>query len=301
MIIESIGQWFEDKLAGFTLGGKLQLKYTDVNAPARCVTLLNRSGGATYFDLKDRADFLLQVLCRSVDINEAEDDAETVRALVHGIAQQPLFKPDLIVPTTNYIPNGNVESWATVNTLNNWTKATAGTSQLNREATIKQQGNYSAKLTVDAGNNLISIESALSPVIVDIHHRLSFWYYQPTAGKTWTMRFYDSGGTYFLTVSGDQGTWNLGSVSNALPVAAAWTKKIIFFRSMYAFDDYKLLFIRNAAASSSLYIDDCILQAPVYEIQTAELMGLPAYIGQDEHGRHMVTSNYVLRIKDYSA
>lgn len=301
MILESIGQLFEDKLSGFTLGAKLQLKYTADDAPVRCVTLLNRSGGMTYFDHTDRVDFMLQVLCRSDDINQAEDDAETVRAYLHGISQIPLYKPDAVGPSVNYMPNGNVETWTNPTTLANWTKSTAGTSQLNREATIIKQGTYSAKLTVDAGNSLISIENALNPVAVNIHHKLTFWYYQPTAGKTWAMLVYDSTGVNYLAVTGDEGAFQVGAASWAIPVATAWTKKIIFFRSMLLFDDYKLLFVRNAAASSSLYIDNCIVQAPAYEIQTAELMGFPAYIGQDEHGRHQITSNYVLRIKDYSA
>ena len=293
-VIESIAQFVADQTP-FLPGSTLQIKYTDQEAPPRCVTILNRTGGETYFDLKDRVDFMLQIITRADDINDAEADMNIMYQLFHGLSQKALYNVEY--QGTNQVSNGDFELWAGANAANNWTKTKVGTSELYREATIKKTGSFAAKMTIDAGNNQLKIMNTLVNLWYPSMYKLWFWYLQSTAGKTFKLQLRSVTDVYYFDFS--TGLWSAVPSELSLLPAANWTKQSFEVRTFDTYSDYHLEFAKDTSASSSLYIDDVWMEWAKYEIQTSNSMGWPGYIGQDDHGRHQFSANFVLRIKDY--
>lgn len=68
-------------------GTNLQYAYTDVDAKERNVlTLLQSNNSPLNFYTKDTVDFMLQVIARSFSYPDADNNAEKVKTLIHGLA-----------------------------------------------------------------------------------------------------------------------------------------------------------------------------------------------------------------------
>ena len=89
-MLEQIGQWIENNIAGFEIGtnlfiGHLPLERADVTPPPdRCTVLLENAGGGVYPDVPDRVDKLLQVYCRAKKYTDAKADSETIYDQLHA-------------------------------------------------------------------------------------------------------------------------------------------------------------------------------------------------------------------------
>lgn len=60
---------------GFTPGDDMQVSFFSQGAPERCTLITNKGGGKVYHEPpRDIRDFMLQVLSRAPNWNEAEDD-----------------------------------------------------------------------------------------------------------------------------------------------------------------------------------------------------------------------------------
>lgn len=79
----------------------------------------------------------------------------TWRFDVNGAYNTPLLTGN------NLITNGNFETWSSPTNAGSWTELLAGTSTVNREASVVQDGTYSCRFDVDASNNLPRITSAM--------------------------------------------------------------------------------------------------------------------------------------------
>lgn len=79
----------------------------------------------------------------------------TWRFDVNGAYNTPLLTG------SNLISNGNFETWSSPTNADSWTELLAGTSTVNREASVVQAGVYSCRFDVDASNNVPRITSAM--------------------------------------------------------------------------------------------------------------------------------------------
>jgi len=92
-MIYSIAQWIENLALGFTIGTNLfvggfpDLRADATKTPDRAVALIDQSGSAVYFDIPDRADFMVQVLARGKTKRDPMDDSKTIFDRIHGISQ----------------------------------------------------------------------------------------------------------------------------------------------------------------------------------------------------------------------
>jgi hypothetical protein len=289
-MIDSICQYIADE-TGFETGVKLQPWFMAQDAPERAVALMNRSGGSVYHDLSDRVDFMLQVFNRAPDIHDALSDAKVIYDILHGYTWIPLF--DIDGRGTNLLTNGNCELWNDINTLSaNWVQTIGGTSTVNRETTDVNGGTYSARCDVDALNSQCQLVNTTPSLDIDEEYRLSFWY--KITGGSYKIKFQDTGDNVFLQSDATWGADNLITLTET-----DWTVFAKQFRPNPSYTDYKILFDKNAAASKSFYLDDVYLYLAKYIIHTAEAVAYPQWLGQDEHGRHQYSTNYILRLSDY--
>lgn len=67
-----------------------------------------------------------------------------------------------VLTGSNLITNGNFDTWSSPTNAGSWTELLAGTSTVNREATVVQAGTYSCRFDVDASNNVPRITSAMA-------------------------------------------------------------------------------------------------------------------------------------------
>ena len=83
-MIYSVAQWIENLALGFTIGtnffvGYIPDKREDGTAtPHRAVLIIDQTPSAVYFDVPDRVDFAVQILCRAKDKADAHADAFTI-------------------------------------------------------------------------------------------------------------------------------------------------------------------------------------------------------------------------------
>lgn len=68
------------------LGTTLQVAWRPLDAPDRCTLISASGGGGVYFDLKDRADKMIQALSRAFDYFDADADAQEIYDFLHGAA-----------------------------------------------------------------------------------------------------------------------------------------------------------------------------------------------------------------------
>jgi len=84
-MLKAVSQFIEDKTS-FVKGTTLQVGWRPLTAPNRCVLVAEAGGGSVYFDLKDRADKMIQILARSENYWDARDDSYEVYNVLHGAA-----------------------------------------------------------------------------------------------------------------------------------------------------------------------------------------------------------------------
>ncbi len=63
---------------------------------------------------------------------------------------------------TELLTDGGFENWASATNLTSWSETLAGTSTINREASIVQSGTYAARLDIDGSNNAATISQTLT-------------------------------------------------------------------------------------------------------------------------------------------
>lgn len=84
-MIQEIAKFIESRTS-FVVGTTLRVGRRIQGAPDRCQVVLESAGGATYFDLPDRGDVLIQVISRAKSQMNARDDAWEVYKAIHGTA-----------------------------------------------------------------------------------------------------------------------------------------------------------------------------------------------------------------------
>lgn len=134
------------------------------------------------------------------------------------------------------LADGGFENWLSATNATSWTESAAGTSSVNREATIIHGGTYAARFDIDASNNAASVTGS-SGAAVGTWLYIDWWTRASAGGKTLRM----ATGAQSLTIR-DPGT--------------AWTNYIDTFRVVAVGDANIVPGYRVSAASASLYIDD---------------------------------------------
>jgi hypothetical protein len=71
--------------AGFTLGTTAEFGHRKQESADRCILIAFNGGGATYFDLPDRIDQMVQILARAPKYMDAYDDSMAVFNAIHGL------------------------------------------------------------------------------------------------------------------------------------------------------------------------------------------------------------------------
>lgn len=126
-----------------------------------------------------------------------------------------------------------LENWASATDLTSWTESLAGTSTINREASVVQAGTYAARLDVDASNSVAVIGQQII---------------LPT-GNWLRLQWQD-----YLSGAGSSKTQVAGS--DVLPYATpgqVWSLETRVNRTVSA--NPNIAFARGSAASQSVYID----------------------------------------------
>jgi|GEM_PF-1706353 len=147
--------------------------------------------------------------------------------------------------TTASINNGGFEDWTTSTNAGTWVESVSGTSTVNREDTTTYNGTNAARLDHDASNNIAGMYGSNSQPI----------------GKLYSYTVYARGGTG--TPSLYVGSYGYGYNSHTLTTSYA------AYSSTYRSDpstSRTFGFLRNSAASNSIYIDSVTLTA-------AEILG----------------------------
>ena len=68
------------------IGGNVQVGFRPQGAPVRCHTILESGGTLPVFGLVDRIDFLLQIVTRGENIDQARTDAWEIFNAINGTA-----------------------------------------------------------------------------------------------------------------------------------------------------------------------------------------------------------------------
>lgn len=84
-MLKAVCQFIEDNTS-LVIGTTLQVAWRPLDAPDRCTLISESGGGSTYFDLKDRADKMIQALSRAFDYFDANADAQEIYNFLHGAA-----------------------------------------------------------------------------------------------------------------------------------------------------------------------------------------------------------------------
>jgi len=89
-MIKEVAKFIEERTAALTfplvIGTTLSVGRRTQDDLDRCAVVLTSSGGSTYFDLKDRADLLVQVIHRGKKQMQTYDDARELYGVLHGYA-----------------------------------------------------------------------------------------------------------------------------------------------------------------------------------------------------------------------
>ena len=95
-MLKAICQFIENKTS-FVKGTTLQVGWRPQDAPNRCILVAESGGGSVIFDLKDRADKMIQILARGRPNYywDPYDDSYEVYNVLHGAAGWAL--PEVVV------------------------------------------------------------------------------------------------------------------------------------------------------------------------------------------------------------
>lgn len=131
------------------------------------------------------------------------------------------------------LTDGLMENWTTATNLTSWTESVAGTSSVNREATVKDEGTYAARLDVDASNSAVSIDQTIT-------NSLGVWLVTRFRAKC--------SATSCSMVMRENGTGQLYQ-----PLTTTYTTYLNTHRALAANTNIK--FGKDTASSKSIYLD----------------------------------------------
>jgi hypothetical protein len=161
-------------------------------------------------------------------------------------------KIDFCEDASTVVTDGGMEAWLSATNLTSWAESIAGTSTVNREATIIKTGTYSCRLDVDAGNSAAAIYQGIT-MTAGGGYRLSL-YYRTAASKTAYVQIVNTTSNVWLQ---SDGTWAVSSTIISLPsTSGAWVRYSLVFSAHASYTSYIVTLCSNAAASSSIYFDD---------------------------------------------
>ena len=153
------------------------------------------------------------------------------------------------------LTDGGFELWTSATAPVAWSKSLAGTSTVNREATTKLAGNFSARLDIDSGNAAATLYQHIY-LVPGRKYKLAVRYKNSAGSKTAKLAIWDDGSpTVYLQ---DDGTWGTAHWIT-LPNATDWATFTIAFTASPAYGGYYIEFQNLSAASSSIYFDACSL------------------------------------------
>ena len=187
------------------------------------------------------------------------------------------------------LTDGGMEVWTSATNLTNWNEQLAGTSTVNREATIKMGGSYSCRMDIDADNNYAVVSQSVT-VVPGSRYRASFWCRASAADKVLRaeiavntaagMLYLQTDGTFDNYSNPGRGTYWVEAT-----VGTTWIQRQIDL-IVPEDSDTTLVFTvtRSTAASASLYIDNASL-APLTEVGQGGAPGRATDIIRDNHGQ----------------
>lgn len=120
-MLREVCQYIENSVAEYILGSILFHGYRPPSAPARCLTLLERTGPLYDFYVTGKQDIPIQVLCRSASYDQALSDARSVVDLLCGTDRAGITLPVLTSGEAWVINTAQVISgpaWLGQDTLN---------------------------------------------------------------------------------------------------------------------------------------------------------------------------------------
>jgi len=156
----------------------------------------------------------------------------------------PPPSPDSIVV------DGGFEEWSG-GSLVEWNKFESGTSTVNQESVDIYEGTYAVRFDVDGSDSNVRINQEFS-IIQNGSYCFDFWYKNSIVGKTARIIIRDSGSNVYLDINGD---WQGAATNINLPNVTEYTKKSIYFIGDPNYTEYRIVFTRATATSSSIYFD----------------------------------------------
>ena len=153
--------------------------------------------------------------------------------------------------------DSDMEVWTNPTTLTNWTKGVDAGCSLDKEATEKHRGSYSAKFTNDAvaGHIVYVTQDVVLGTGGVTEYEMSIWYKSSTLGKTISIYIYDK----LLNVSlNASGTWVPYITFIPLPTALAWTNHKIALTKHPTYVNYTMAVLTdsNIHGLASSYFDE---------------------------------------------
>ena len=160
------------------------------------------------------------------------------------------------------LTDGRMEEWLDSSDLTYWTEQVEGGSAVAREDSIKQGGNYSCRLIIDASNNKASVHQGFNMIS---HHTylLSGWYINSVASKTARITISDNQDNIFLN---SEGTWQDEFCYIVLENSTTWKEYKLKFNAHGSYTTYKIAIRNHSAASSSIYLDNFYINFAVEAI-----------------------------------
>jgi len=149
------------------------------------------------------------------------------------------------------LTDGGLNIWTTATNLTHWVEYISGTSTVNREATEKVEGDYSARLDVDANNSNVQVYEDISLTPLK-RCKIVLWYMNSVAGKTGYFLLQDSGINVSLKTDG---TWQAGGIPVTLSNSTVWKKYEVEFSVHADYSNYRFVLARSTAISSLVYFD----------------------------------------------
>jgi hypothetical protein len=166
------------------------------------------------------------------------------------------------------VTDGAMEVWTTDTNLTNWTEYISGTSVVVKDLGFYHGGAASCQMAVDSSNSSVYIYQTIT-LTPEKKYRISLWYVNSVANKTFYIILQNSTGVVFLTSAG---AWSKVSQGITLPNALGWTEFTIDFDAHPNYTSYNLYIQRLSATSSTFWVDDVSVKR-VYDVNAVEVWG----------------------------
>lgn len=134
------------------------------------------------------------------------------------------------------LTDGGLETWASATNLTNWAETIAGTSTVNREASVIHGGTFAARFDVDSSQSSVLVSQGIAGSAINDMWEIVGWMRSNPTGKT--ARF------------------DTTSISGAAITLTASYAQYTTLRKILANDDTFSLVRAAGSTSSSLYFDD---------------------------------------------